>query len=628
MKRISVINSIFFIFVILCFSSCGQGSGDKLNLKNVRGAYLEKFDPIADVGQYTFPEMTVKPSQYWSVMNALDRTRNDLGRTNSGEGLQYHLLCQSISGLVNRAVDEGKSKVGVWLNDPENRESYALSLQALNDMGIFEQGKQTGLELALNDYDLVGGVDVQIKNLFDGYVLTDVENNPESAIVASVASHVYNAIIVDARDRAIFDAAGYTMKYDAREKTTRDSWSEFRDKCSNKALVVMPVQTAELRDFAIKNNLFVLNVNRLRNDARSGQNLDIFEEALKWLEPGAPVYGWEQGIGEDVFVNRASRTGNVWIPSDWCYNIPMTSLQYSTRQTQVLAKVLNPKNIDYSKQKNFVSFYLSDGDNIQWMMSRFVEQYFLNEDAAVMKMGFGIPVGNLAMISQPQFANILNRQKDEYTVMETLGGGYMYADNYGIDRNRPDELTSLAHSVGTFMRQHSVKILGLMAKDVFSEEATRGYQAFVDANDMLEAIVVLQYSPYAGGEGEIFWLKNKNGFDIPIINARYSIWNFRNRNTPRGGTPAFIADRLKSEAADISFSIISVHAWSSFRDVGQTDDFLAENQGGNRRGASAAKLLANHLDERFEVVNIQELVWRARMHYREDQTKKYLKAIH
>ena len=418
---------ILFIFILFCFVSCGSNSSPdetkapdepegEVDAGRERGAYLDKFDPIADRGQYTFPEMKTKPAKYWACVKALTGARNDLGKTGEEEGLQYHLLCQSISGLTNRAVDEGKSRIAVWLYDHENRDSYARSLQALQNMGIAEQGMQTGAELARNSYGAADGIDIQIKNLFDGYVLTDVERNPESAIVASVASHVYNSIIVDVRDKDKYDGAGYSMKYDARGKTTRQAWNEFKDRCSKKALVVMPVQTAELRDFAIKNSLFVLNINRLRDNPNSGQNLDVFEEALAWLEPGAPVFGWEQGVSEDVFVNRASKTGHAWIPSDWCYNIPMTSLQYSSRQTPVLAKVQNPKNFDYSRKKNFLAFWLTDGDNIQWMMNNFVEEFYSDDNAAGVKMGFGFPV-NLSMISPPQFANILNRQHDACTLV-------------------------------------------------------------------------------------------------------------------------------------------------------------------------------------------------------------------
>ncbi|MDR3184507.1 MAG: hypothetical protein LBT49_03780 [Prevotellaceae bacterium] len=586
---------------------------------NKSRAYADEYDPISDVGQYIFPEMLTLPEKYWSCIYALKSDRNDLGKTGETVGLQYHLLCQSISGLANRAVDQGKSEAGVWLVDQDNRNSYTFSLNALKAMGMQEQGKQTGVQLARS----------QIKDLFDGYVLTDVENNPESNVVASVASHVYNAIIVDIRDKANYDAAGYTMKYDARTKTTRDAWSEFKDKCSNKALVMMPVQTGELRDFAIKNNLFVLNVNKQLNNSGAGQNLDIFEEVLAWLEPGAPVFGWEQGVSEDLFVNRASKTGHVWVPSDWAYNIPMTSLHYKSRQTPALAKVQNPKNIDYSRKKNFVSFYLTDGDNIQWMMNRFVEEFYSDNNAAPVKMGFGIPVGNLAMIAPSWFADIISKQRDECTIVESFGGGYSYVDNYAIDKNRAAQLASLAHTVAAQMRQHRVKILGLMAHDVQSAEAQRGFQAFVDANDQLEGIVAVQYSPYAAGRGEIFWMRNKNGFNIPVVTIKYSLWNLGNRNDTREGTPKFVANRLISDVTgdSMSFSLIAVHAWSSFRDVGSTSDELSENTNGNKKGASAAKLCLNHLDDRFEVVSVQELIWRIRMYYNKLQTEQYLNEI-
>lgn len=634
------IMKVFPVIFFICwgFASCGHNSPmeetrapqnpeGNVDAESERGAYADKFDPILDVGQYTFPEMEVKPQKYWSCVGALTPDRNDLGKINENEGLQYHLLCQSISGLTNRAVDEGKSQIGVWLYDQENRNSYKISLNALQNMGIEEQGMQTGIELARNNYDPAGGINIQIKNLFDGYVLTDVEQNPESAIVASVASQVYNSIIVDIRDKSKYDEAGYVMKYDARTKTTRQSWDEFKDKCSNKALVVMPVQTAELRDFAIKNNFFVLNINRLYGNPNAGQNLDVFEEVLKWLEPGAPIFGWEQGVSEDVFVDRASKTGHVWIPSDWMYNIPMSSLQYKSRQQSILAKVMDPHSIDFTKKKNFVSFYLTDGDNLQWMMNNFVEDFYSDENADAMHMGFGLPVGNLAMVSPPYFNYVIDKQKDSFTIVESLGGGYSYTDDYDIDNNREEGLSLLARSVAAHMRQHRVKILGLMAHNVLSDEAKKGYQAFVDANDQLEGIVAVQYAPYSGGKGSILWVTNKNGFDIPVITIKYSLWNFGNSNAERDGTPAFVANKLKSEAKDLSFSLVAVHAWSSFKDVGLTNDELVENQDGDKKGASAAKLCVNHLDTRFEIVNIQELVWRIRMQYRETQTKQYLDVV-
>ncbi|HBG40492.1 MAG TPA: hypothetical protein DDW85_03625 [Porphyromonadaceae bacterium] len=599
-----------------------------VDIEKERGAYLAKYDPIADLGQYTLPQMQTKPKKYWSCVGVLGNTsRNELGKSEEKEGLQYHLLCQSISGLVNRAVEEGKSEIGMWMCDHENRKSYQRSLEALHQMGISEQGQQTGAELAQNNYEPSDGILIQVKDLFDGYVLTDVENNPESNTVASVAAHVYNSIVIDIRDKAKYDKAGYTMQYDARYKTTRDAWREFKDKCSNKALVIMPVQTGELRDFSIKNDLFVLNINKQKGNPSSGQNLDIFEDVISWLEPGAPILGWEQGVSEDLFVNRASRKGHVWIPSDWAYNIPLMSLLYKSRQTSSLANVKNPLSIDFDKKKNFISFYLTDGDNVQWMLNDFVDKYYLNPDGNNTKMGFGIPVGNLAMISPAQFQNIMDIQNNSKTLIESLGGGYSYVDNYGIETNREEALTSLATKVAAHMRQHRIKVLGLIAHDVHSSEAKKGFEAFVQANDQLEGIVAIQYSPYAGGEGDIFWIKNKNGFDIPVITVKYSLWNHGNQNHSREGTPTYIANKLKSETKENSFSLISVHAWSNFKDIGASNDELAENSGGTLKGASAAKLCMNKLNDSFEVVSVQELIWRIRMFYKKSQTEQYLSVI-
>lgn len=68
-----------------------------------------------------------------------------------------------------------------------------------------------------------------------------------------------------------------------------------------------------------------------------------------------------------------------------------------------------------------------------------------------------------------------------------------------------------------------------------------------------------------------------------------------------------------------------VHAWSTFKDIGESLDEIAENEeGGEIRGASAAEMCARRLNNDYEVVNIQELIWRVRMHYRPEQTKKYL----
>jgi hypothetical protein len=592
------------IVALIGLSLSALGLGRLLNREEINSF-------VPDGKLYSMPEMKKKPRKFWTCTGVVSiDNRNSINETETMQGLQYHLLCQSLAGLTNRMVEEGKSDVAVWLYDHGGKASYKVSKQALEDMGICEQGVQNGLELACSDYESVDGLRVQLKGFFDGYVLTDVKNNPESGIVASVASHVYNSIIVDVRDKEYFEKAGYSMKYDATHKTTLDAWHEFKDKCNNEALVIMPVQTGELREFAIKNNLFVLNLNKKQGDPRSGQNVDLLEEVLAWLQPNVPVYGWEQGVSEDQFVARISKSGHPMIPCDWSYNHSLTSLLYTERQQPVQAQSFNPKLIDFDKKRNYVSFFLSDGDNIQWMMQDFATSFYDVPEAIEVKMSYGLPVSTLSMMAPAQLHNLMNLRRDECSVLEMLGGGYYYIDTYSQNNNRNDNLKVAAERLAVSMRRYHVGLLGVMAMDVKSVASKEAYQAFVDANDRLEGIIALQYSPYAGGGGEVFWVTNKNGYDIPVITVRYSLWD---RIHEREGSPDFIASKLKAEAQVESFSAICVHAWSRFE--------------GNAHGAAAARLCAGKLDGRFEVVNMQELVWRLRMSRHPEQTLEYLNKI-
>lgn len=592
------------IVALIGLSLSALGLGRLLNREEINSF-------VPDGKLYSMPEMKKKPRKFWTCTGVVSiDNRNSINETETMQGLQYHLLCQSLAGLTNRMVEEGKSDVAVWLYDHGGKASYKVSKQALEDMGICEQGVQNGLELACSDYESVDGLRLQLKDFFDGYVLTDVKNNPESGIVASVASHVYNSIIVDVRDKEYFEKAGYSMKYDATHKTTLDAWHEFKDKCNNEALVIMPVQTGELREFAIKNNLFVLNLNKKQGDPRSGQNVDLLEEVLAWLQPNVPVYGWEQGVSEDQFVARISKSGHPMIPCDWSYNHSLTSLLYTERQQPVQAQSFNLKLIDFDKKRNYVSFFLSDGDNIQWMMQDFATSFYDVPEAIEVKMSYGLPVSTLSMMAPAQLHNLMNLRRDECSVLEMLGGGYYYIDTYSQNNNRNDNLKIAAERLAVSMRRYHVGLLGVMAMDVKSAASREAYQAFVDANDRLERIIALQYSPYAGGGGEVFWVTNKNGYDIPVITVRYSLWD---RIHEREGSPDFIASKLEAEAQVESFSAICVHAWSRFE--------------GNAHGAAAARLCAGKLDGRFEVVNMQELVWRLRMSRHPEQTLEYLNKI-
>src|SRR5690606_8719327 len=245
------------------------------------------------------------------------------------------------------------------------------------------------------------------------------------------------------------------------------------------------------------------------------------------------------------------------------------SHDYKRRQKSILANVINPQDIDYDKDKKFVSYYLSDGPHAGWMMNGFVENYLSDPQVDAVKMSFGATLSNISMIDPLSFERILNQQPRNTTLMESFGGGYFYADDFGSSANRKDLLRQLADKVASHMRQHRVKVLEQIAHDPTSSAAIEAYQAFVDANDQLEDVIAIQYAPYyAAKGGEIIWVENKQGYKIPVITVSHAIWNHGTQNGERHGTPTHVANQLNQ--SDDKFSAVIVHAWSKFKDTGDS----------------------------------------------------------
>lgn len=599
---------LFFLTCILAAVSCTSVDGDQnKNEGNTGGgqtsdliSYTDIYDSEGDYSYFSYPQTTRVPSKHWVCIDVENRSdRNDLGQTSSTRGLQYHLLSQSLAGLVNRAMDKGAVDFGLWLQC--NGQSYEAAKANLGE----EIGRKTAIELATGE----------LKFLIDGYVLTDVADNPESGVVAAVASHVYNSVIVDVRDKAVFDAAGLEMKYDARQKTTADAWAEFKDRCSNKALVLMPVQMGELREFAIKNELFLINLNKQYGTDAGGQNIELLEEVLAWLEPNAPVLGWEQ-VSEDKFVDKISRNAATLLASDISFNHSLTSAGAVNRQKRILSTVTNPKMIRYNDKGNYVSFFLSDGDNYQWVMNDlFVNEYYGLSSGIAAKMSYEMCSQALCQLAPDRFEQIYKRQKKNMTFMECFGGGYFYIDTYSIEKgNRAENLKVLAERTAAHMRQHRLKVLHLMAWEWDSERAKEAYQAFIDANDQLEGIVTVEYAPYSGGRGEILWFTNKEDYDIPVVSTKYALWQNYNNATDGTGDPLTVAGYLRDSDCQSpqSFAAIVVHAWSDFD--------------GKKAGAAAFDCISA-APSSVRPIDIQELIWRIRMEYRPDQTNKFLNTI-
>lgn len=577
--------------------------------------YSKLVDPVSDAGQFFIPEPDFIPAAYWQLSynggyGSRNQVRKEKGtNANRFSGLQHYLLFQSLAGIVNKACIEGRSDVAIWTE--MSGTGYSAEKAALDAVCKGEIGVQNVYDLLTKDYELWNGVNPNVKQLVKGYVLTDVIGNPESANAAAVAAHVYDAVIVDKTDESLIKALGFNKLFDCSSMTIAQAFAQFKDKCNNTALVLMPVSTGEWRDYAIANRLFVMNLNK-QYASGAAENASIFSQVLDWLKPCSQVLGWEQGCGEDVFVNRVSKHGHMVLAADWSYNHTLTSRAYRSRQPSDIVASINPRSIDYNRKKNFVSYFLTDGDNYQFIITdNFESNYYCLSSAAATKCAFELGTQSLIQLAPTRFTRIVQKQPSPHcTIMETFGGGYYYIDTFSTEgtaaSNRSANLKTLAERTAAHMRQHGIKVLHVMAQDLSSRNTKEALQAFVDANDCLEGITAVQYSPYNGGGGEIIWLKNKAGYDIPCITAKYMLWADLNL------TPDVVTNEMMLKESMPSFSAVCLHAWSIFSD---------------KRSSDVAALCQQRLNTSFQAVSMQELIWRVRMAHDRDQTIEYLKTI-
>lgn len=310
----------------------------------------------------------------------------------------------------------------------------------------------------------------------------------------------------------------------------------------------------------------------------------------------------------------------------------------SEQLTLPKAKNLDPATIDWTDARSAVSFIETDGDNVQWWQGNFVSgsaSYWGNPDRGRIPFGWSCCFDQLAQLCPPVIEHVLAARTPSDSFIE-WGGGYYYPDRFARQRtNRWELLAEQARRTWELMKKTNTRLVGFNFSRWDSADARKACDVFAGQTDGLLAILVFQYSPYEAGAGKVFWVKDRNGVEVPVITARYSIWEHAN-DRERAGTPAKIAREIrqtveKTPPAQLPrYDWVIAHAWSYFKRAPGTDE-EAENMPqenaaakGGVRGFSPVMWCAERLPGSVRVVSPEELAWRLRMKHDPAQTKKLI----
>jgi hypothetical protein len=345
------------------------------------------------------------------------------------------------------------------------------------------------------------------------------------------------------------------------------------------------------------------------------------ESAMKWLEPLSPIAGWNGG-DEFETTKLSSVYGHLQTATDWCMNLPVL-MAGSERTSPAAVKNFDPRSINWNDERSSVSFILSDGDNVQWLESSFFHgntSYWANPARGKIPFGWSCCFSQLAQLCPVAVQHAITTQTPNDHFIE-WGGGYYYPDLFGQARlDRDKLLKNHARRTWKLMQRNDVRMLAFNVAKVDSPDTLAALETIAGETDGLTAMLVFQYAPYEGGAGKTFWVKDGRDVEIPVISARYSIWEHSN-DRARSGTPAKVAreisDSVSTKSPRHDWAI--VHAWSYFRHV-SGGDVDAENipqddatLHGGVRGFTPAMWCAERLPGNVRIVTIEEIAWRKRM---------------
>jgi hypothetical protein len=211
--------------------------------------------------------------------------------------------------------------------------------------------------------------------------------------------------------------------------------------------------------------------------------------------------------------------------------------------------------------------------------------------------------------------------------------------------NRWELLAQQARRTWVMMQKTGTRIIGFNVWHYDSPDALRAYEVVAREMEGLMAIFVFQYSPYEAGAGKIFWVKDRAGVEIPVVTARYSIWEHMNKR-PRSGTPAKVAREIRETLSATPpeelprYDWVISHVWSYFRHAPGTDEDAEDlpkvpksdkgpkkklPQQGGIRGYTPVVWCAERLPSEIRVICPEELVWRIRMQHDPVETQKLIR---
>jgi hypothetical protein len=536
------------------------------------------------------------------------------------------MTAQSVAGLAAKAVNEGRGDEMVWIGiDNADVEDWLGRL--LKRRPELETPRTVALWELIDRYASNGIIKGYILYRWDHSKGELGQHRPGmdcSVNVATSLAGILDGIIVDESIEGEAKRHGLKLLADVRGKTQAWCFETYRDRFNRHMLFTQDPRKFNARDVAIAQKALTV----------FGYD-DPVSAAMKWIAPLSPILGWNGG--DELRTTRMSSVeGDFQTSTDWAVNLPV--LMAGTESVEApKVRGFDPRTIDWKDQRSAVAFIRSDGDNVDTAEGSFFRgregaSLWGDPNRGRIPFGWSCCFAHLAQLCPEAIEYAAATQSTNDSFLE-WGGGYYYPDLFALDRTNRWELLGLhARRTLALMKRTNTRVIGFNVTKLDSADTRTACEVVAAQSNGLLAILLWQYDCYTAGAGNVFWVKDRDGVDVPAISARYTIWNRENRQ-PRSGTPAKIAHEIRrtvesTAAAELPrYDWVNVHAWSWFKKAPGDDENAEEmpqedaEAHGGKRVYTPVMWCVERLPADICAVDPEELIWRIRMKHKPEQTR-------
>ncbi|MFF0342093.1 GxGYxYP domain-containing protein [Kribbella sp. NPDC004875] len=376
-----------------------------------------------------------------------------------------------------------------------------------------------------------------------GYVL--FRTGTPSVNVATTLAGVTGAVAVEESLEAVAIRNGLRKVLDVRDKDDRWVFETYWPKLRHDVAVEQRADIPErLRDYVTMAGAL----------AFFDGNTDFRAEVVKALDEDGTVIGWgDASNGEDAFIGVNSAAGVKALPADHARNLSVLSGIREERLSQHVSAALPTPDPD----AHYVSFLITDGDNIQWALGDFPTdpRWFGSPRRGEVDLGWGISP-SLIDVAPSVMRWFYDQSRKDRWVVGPSGGGYMYPSRYpagALDKHT----AALAQAMG----RADLSVAQIIDFDAF--EKTGVWSSYLKHRE-IDGLIYLEYSRYDGLKGKVTWAEGK-----PVIGARTMLWDGLS-GADEASVTAELNAATRNPRSTAGYSVVVWHAWSK-----SVDDVLS-----------------------------------------------------